>query len=96
MNGAQRDRAYGRRLLRNGLHVTRSDRAPYPFERLANYRAASAAVNADIFCTVAGVQPVRTVASPHSAQLLASSLPASGQQAPTPQTRAAWRAGDSK
>ena len=59
MNAAAHDRAYGRRLARNGLRVTRSDHQPYAWERLAQYRAAAALVPIDACCTVAGVQPVR-------------------------------------
>ena len=59
MNAVQRDQAIGRRLARSGLRITRSDRAPYPFERLAHYRAAAASIPADTYCSVAGVQPVR-------------------------------------
>ena len=44
MNAATHDRAYGRRLARNGLRVTRSDHQPYAWERLAQYRAAAALV----------------------------------------------------
>ena len=47
MNAIERDKAIGRRLVRNGLRITRSDRQPYPFERLASYRAASACVPVD-------------------------------------------------
>ena len=59
MNAAAHDRAYGRRLARNGLRVTRSDHQPYAWERLAQYRAAAALVPIDACCTVAGVQPAR-------------------------------------
>ena len=52
MNALQRDQAIGRRLARNGMRITRSDRQPYPFERLASYRAASACVPVDAFCNV--------------------------------------------
>ena len=82
MNPLQRDQAYGRRLAANGLRVTRSDRQPYPFERLAAYRAASAAVPADAFCNVSGVQPAPVAASPCDAAILAPRLPTSEQQAP--------------
>ena len=82
MNAAIRDKAIGRRLARHGMRVTRSDRQPYPFERLARYRAAAAAISADTFCTVTGVQPGRPAVSPCDDALLAPSLPASGQQAP--------------
>ena len=53
MTPAEHDRCYGRRLARNGLRVTRSDRQPYPWERLAQYRAAAALVPIDACCTVA-------------------------------------------
>ena len=82
MNAVQRDQAIGRRLARNGMRITRSDRQPYPFERLASYRAASACVPVDAFCSVAGVQPAPVAASPCDAAILAPSLPASEQQAP--------------
>lgn len=55
MNAAAHDRAYGRRLARNGLRVTRSDHQPYAWERMAQYRAAAALVPIDACCTVAGV-----------------------------------------
>lgn len=64
MNAVQRDKAIGRRLATHGMRVTRSDRQPYPFERLARYRAAAAAISADTFCTVTGVQPARIAPSP--------------------------------
>ena len=82
MNAAIRDKAIGRRLARHGMRVTRSDRQPYPFERLARYRAAAAAISADTFCTVTGVQPGRPAVSPCDDALLAPRLPASGQQPP--------------
>ena len=81
MNAALRDKAIGRRLARHGMRVTRSDRAPYPFERLARYRAAAAAISADTFCTVTGVQPAR-IEPPRDAQVREPRLPATGQQAP--------------
>ena len=59
MKPAQHDRCYGRRLARNGLRLTRSDHAPYAWERIAEYRARAAMISTDAFCTVAGVQPVR-------------------------------------
>lgn len=59
MNAVQRDQAIGRRLARNGLRLTRSDHAPYAWERIADYRARAATISSDAFCTVAGVQPVR-------------------------------------
>ena len=59
MKPSQHDRAYGRRLARNGLRLTRSDHAPYAWERIAEYRARAAMISTDAFCTVAGVQPVR-------------------------------------
>ena len=59
MTRAQHDRCYGRRLACNGLRLTRSDHAPYAWERIAEYRARAAMISTDAFCTVAGVQPVR-------------------------------------
>ena len=85
MNALQRDQAMGRRLARNGLHVSRSDRQPYPFERLASYRAAAACVSVDAFCNVSGVQPAPVADSPCDAAILAPRLPASEQQAPIPE-----------
>ena len=82
MNPVQRDQAIGRRLARDGLRVTRSDRQPYPFERLASYRAAAACVAVDAFCNVSGVQPAPIAVSPCDAAILTPSLPASEQQAP--------------
>ncbi len=82
MNALQRDQAYRGRLARNGLRVTGSDRQPYPFERLAHYRAAVACISTDQFCTGAGVQPARPAVSPCDDALLAPRLPASGQQPP--------------
>lgn len=82
MNATQRDQAFGRRLARNGLRITRSDRQPYPYERLASYRAACAAIPVDAFCSVAEVQSAPVAASPCDAALQAPRLPASGQQAP--------------
>lgn len=96
MNAMQRDRAIGRRLACNGLRVSRSDRQPYPFERLAAYRAASAAISVDAFCFVAEVQSAPIAVSPCDAAILAPRLPASEQQAPTSTQRANRRAGDSK
>ena len=55
MTPAEHDRCYGRRLARNGLRLTRSDRQPYAWERLAEYRARAAMISSDAFCTVAGV-----------------------------------------
>ena len=55
MNAIQRDQAIGRRLARNGLRLTRSDHAPYAWERIADYRARAAMISTDAFCTVAGV-----------------------------------------
>ena len=52
MKPAQHDRCYGRRLARNGLRVTRSDRQPYAWERLADYRARAAMISTDAFCTL--------------------------------------------
>ena len=55
MTPVEHDRAYGRRLARNGLRLTRSDHAPYAWERLAAWREAQARVPLDSYCTVAGV-----------------------------------------
>ena len=52
MKPSQHDRAYGRRLARNGLRVTRSDHAPYAWERIAEYRARAAMISSDAFCTL--------------------------------------------
>ena len=82
MNAVQRDQAIGRRLARNGMCITRSTRQPYPFERLASYRAASACVPVDAFCSVAGVQPAPLAVSPCDAASLSPRPPASEQRAP--------------
>ena len=82
MNAIQRDQAIGRRLARNGMRITSSDRQPYPFERLAAWRAASACVPADAFCSVAGVQPAPVAVSPCDVAILTPRLPTSEQQAP--------------
>ncbi len=52
MKPSQHDRAYGCRLARNGLRVTRSDHAPYAWERIAEYRARAAMISSDAFCTL--------------------------------------------
>ena len=85
MNAIQRDQAIGRRLARTGMRLTRSDRQPYPFERLAAYRVASTCMPVDAFCNVSGVQPAPVAASPCDAAILAPRLPTSEQQAPIPE-----------
>ena len=85
MNALQRDQAIGRRLARTGMRLTRSDRQPYPFERLAAYRVASTCMPVDAFCNISGVQPAPVAVSPCDAASLAPSLPASEQQAPIPE-----------
>ena len=52
MTPAEHDRCYGRRLARNGLRLTRSDHAPYAWERIADYRARAAMISSDAFCTL--------------------------------------------
>ena len=84
MNAIERDKAIGRRLARNGMRITRSDRQPYPFERLAAFRAASACVPLDAFCNVSGVQPAPVAVPPCDAASLSPRLPASEQQALIP------------
>lgn len=64
MNAAQRDRAIGRRLARSGMRLSRSDRMPYPFERLARYRQAASGISPDLYCTVADVKPAQQVPIP--------------------------------
>jgi len=83
MNTVQRDRAYGRRLARMkpDAIVHRGDRQPSPAERMQRYVSLRAKL----------ISPPRVqreaVRSPTHAPLLASSLPASEQQATIPTER---------
>ena len=66
MKPAQHDRCYGRRLARNGLRVTRSDRQPYAWERLADYRARAAPFDREVAAQCA-INAWRAGASPAAA-----------------------------